>query len=118
MSNALSVNELIDCAHEFDGQRVEVVGLLTLDFEHSSLDHFPKAERRQMTETVDAAYYPSSVWIASGPGSIQADQEALARWTGKRVRVVGLVRTPKDLCGCGHFGRWGCEIEVDTIERL
>ena len=118
MSNVLTVNELVDRADELDGQPVEVVGLLTFEFENCSLNHFPKAERREITEADDPPYDRSSVWIAFGTGSMQANEEVLARWTGKRVRVVGIVRTPKGPCGCGHFGGWGCEIEAFSIERL
>jgi hypothetical protein len=118
MSNVLSVNELIDRANELDGQPVEVVGLLTFELEDCSLGHFPKAERREVTDGGDSPYYQSSVWIAFGTGSIQANQEVLTRWTGKRVRVVGVVQTPLGPGGCGHFGLWGCEVEVYAIERL
>jgi hypothetical protein len=118
MSSALSVNELVDRARELDGQPVEVVGLLTFEFEDRSLGHFPKAERREITEAVDPPYYQSSVWLAFGTGSIRPNHDVLARWTGKRVRVVGVVRTPAGPGGCGHFGGWGCEVEVYTVERI
>lgn len=117
-SIVLSVNEVIDRAAELDGKPVEIVGLLTFEFENHSLNHFPKAERRESTEAVDPPCYQSSVWIAFGTGSIQPNQEALARWTGKRIRIAGVVRLPKGPCGCGHLGGWGCEVEAYTIERF
>jgi hypothetical protein len=118
MSNVLTVNALINRAHELDGQPVDVVGLLTFEFENCSLNHFPTAARREITDADDAFYERSSVWIAFGTGSIQPNQDVLTRWTGKRVRVVGIVRTPKGPCGCGHFGGWACEIEAFSIERI
>ena len=118
MSTLLSVNEVIDRADELDGKPVEVMGLLTFEFEDHSLDHFPKAERREITEAVDPPYYQSSIWVAFSTGSIQPNEEVLTRWTGKRVRISGVIRTPKGPGGFGHFGGWGCEIEAYTIERL
>ena len=118
MSNVLSVNELIDRASELDGQPVDIVGILTFEFEDCSLGHFPKVERREITETIDTPYYPSSVWITFGTGSIQPNEEVLTRWTRKRVRVVGVVHVPKDGAGCGHFGRWGCEVDAYTVEHI
>jgi hypothetical protein len=118
MSNVLSVNELIDRASELDGQPVDVAGILTLEFEDCSLGHFPKVERREITETIDTPHYPSSVWITFGTGSIQPDEDVLARWTRKRVRVVGIVHVPEDGAGCGHFGRWACEVGAYAVERI
>ena len=118
MSNVLSVNEVIDRADELDGKPVEIVGLLTFEFENHSLGHYPKAERREITEAADPPYYQSSVWITFGAGSIQPNQEMLMRWQGKRVRISGVVRTPQGPFGCGHFSGWGCEVEAYTIERL
>jgi len=118
MSNVLTVNEMVDRADALDGQLVEVVGLLTFEFENSSLNHFPEAERRDVSGADDGFYERSSVWIEFGTGSIQPNEKVLTRWTQKRVRVVGIVRTAKGPCGCGHFGGWGCEIEAFSIERI
>ena len=57
----LSVNEVIDRLPELDGQPVEVTGLLTFEFENTSLGHFPKAERRDITEEIEPPYYQPSV---------------------------------------------------------
>lgn len=114
----LSVNEVIDRLPELDGQPVEVTGLLTFEFENTSLGHFPKAERRDITEEVDPPYYRSSVWLAFGSGSIQPNKNVLSRWTGKRVLVTGVLRGPSGPFGCGHFSGWGCEIEPYSIERV
>ena len=118
MSNALSVNEVVDRLEELDGKPVEIVGLLRFEFENHSLCHFPKAERREINDAVDPPYDQSSIWIAFGTGSIQPNQEVLMRWTGMPVRIAGVVRAPKGPCGCGHLGGWGCEIEAYTIDRL
>lgn len=114
----LSVNELIDRLPELDGLPVEVTGLLTFEFENVSIDHFPKAERREITEGTDPPYYQSSVWLALGSGSLRPNEKVLSRWVGKRVRVRGVVRGPRGPGGCGHFGGWGCEIEAYAIERV
>lgn len=58
------VNELVDRIQNLHGQPVEVVGLLTFEFEHTSIDHFPKAERREITDDIDAPFYQSSAWLA------------------------------------------------------
>jgi len=118
MSNLLSVNDVIDRAVELDGKPVEIVGLLSFEFENHSLNHFPKAERREITEATDPPYYQSSLWITFGTGSVEPDQKVLTRCTGKRVRISGVVRTPRGAFGCGHFGGWACEVEAYTIEHL
>lgn len=40
MSPVLSVNEIIDRADELHGKPVEIVGLLTFEFENRSFNHF------------------------------------------------------------------------------
>lgn len=114
----LSVNQLIDRLSELDGQAVEVTGLLTFEFENVSIGHFPKSERREITEEVEPPYYQSSVWLSFGSGSIQANEKILSKWVGKRVLVTGVLRGPRGPGGCGHFGGWGCEIEPYSIERV
>jgi hypothetical protein len=114
----LSVNEVIDRLPELDGQPVEVTGLLTFEFENTSLGHFPKAERREITEEVEPPYYQSSVWLSFGSGSVQPNETVLSRCAGKRVLVIGVLRGPSGPFGCGHFSGWGCEIEPYSIERV
>ena len=114
----LSVNELIDRLPELDGQPVEVTGLLTFEYENASIGHFPKAERREITEEIEPPFYQSSVWLAFGSGSIKPNENVLSKWTGKRVMVTGVLRGPAGPGGCGHFGGWGCEIEPYSIERV
>jgi hypothetical protein len=117
MQNILTVNGLIDRVAELHGNPVEVVGLLTFEFEHMALWHFPKAERREITESVDPPFYQSSVWLAFGSGSVQPNRAVLSRWNGKRVVVSGILYGPRGSCGCGHFGGWGCEIEPYSVQR-
>ncbi len=114
----LSINELLAHRSELDGKPIEVCGLLTFEFEDTSLTHFPKAEQREPSDDFTQPYYPSSVWLSFGSGSIQPNKEVLSRWNGKRVRVIGIVRTAKESFGCGHFSAWECEIEPFTIERI
>lgn len=114
----LTVNEVIDRFPELDGQPVEVTGLLTFEFENASIGHFPKAERREITEEIEPPYYQSSVWLAFGSGSIQPNENVLSKWAGKRVLVTGVLRGPSGPGGCGHFGGWGWEIEPYSIERV
>lgn len=113
----LTVNELIDRIDEFNGKPVEVMGLLTFEFEDTSLNHFPKSERRDVTAEADLPFYRSSVWLAFGGGSIRPNEQVLTQWHGKRVRVTGIAYRPH-VGGCGHFGGWGCEIEPYSIERV
>lgn len=115
---SLSVNELVDRIQNLHGQPVEVVGLLTFEFEHTSIDHFPRAERREITDDIDAPLYQSSAWLAFGSGSMRANERVLSRWNGKRVRVTGIAYGPRGPGGCGHFGGWACEIEPYSIERV
>jgi len=61
MSTVSSVNEVIDRADELDGKPVETIGLLSFEFENHSLNHYLKAERREITEAVDPPYYQSSI---------------------------------------------------------
>jgi hypothetical protein len=114
----LNVNELIDRGGELDEKPVEVCGLLTYEFENTSLQHFPKAEQREPSDARDATFYPSSVWLGFGSGSIQPNAKVLTRWNGKRVRVTGILRVAKAPFGCGHFSAWDCEIEPFIIERI
>jgi hypothetical protein len=116
--NKLSVNELIDRRDELDGKPVEVCGLLTFEFENTSIQHFPKAEQRQPDADTALPCCPSSVWLAFGSGSIRPNDDVLSRWNGKRVRITGVVRNAREPIGCGHFSAWNCEIQPFTIERM
>jgi len=117
-STSLNVNRVVDRIHDLHGKPVEVIGLLTFEFENTSIDHFPKTERRDITEEVDPPLYQSSVWLAFGTGSMRPNEQVLSRWNGKRVRITGIAYGPRGPGGCGHFGGWACEIEPYSIERV
>lgn len=76
-------------------QLVEIVGLLPFELESHSLNHYPKAERREIAEAVDPAYYQSSVWIAFRMGSSQRNHEVLTRQTENVSESLGLSVRPK-----------------------
>jgi len=117
METKLTVNELIDRLSNLHGKPVEVIGLLSFETENNALWHFPKGERRGVSES-DPPVYLSSVWIAFGNGSIQPNEKKLSQWNGKRVSVSGIVYRPRYPGGCGHFGGWACEIEPYSIQRV
>ncbi|HEX8613669.1 MAG TPA: hypothetical protein VF800_20520 [Telluria sp.] len=114
----LTINEVIDRLDEFNGKQVEIGGILNFEFENASLEHYPKAEHRDASDDRAQPYYPSSIWLAFGSGSIQPNMKALMRWNGKRVRVTGIMAAAEAPFGCGHFSAWGCEIMPYTIERI
>lgn len=114
---AISVNDLVDRLDELQGKPIEVVGILTWETENCALWHFPKAERRGVSES-DPPVERSSVWLSFGTGSLQPNERALKRWHGKRVSATGVVYGPRGPGGCGHFGGWGCEIEPYSIQRI
>lgn len=117
MSTALSINAAIDRLSELNGQPVEVEGLLHFEFEDTSLWHWPKAERRGGAPEGDG-FTNSSLWLAFGSGSLQPNEKVLSSWSGKRVRVSGILRGPSPQSGCGHLGGWPAEIEPYSIERV
>ena len=115
---ALAVNELVDRIADLHGKPVAVVGLLTFEFENISVDHYPKAERRNDTYDVGSPCNPSSIWLAFGAGSMRPSERVLSSWNGKRVRVTGIAYGSRGAMGCGHLGGWACEIEPYSIERV
>jgi hypothetical protein len=117
MSAALSVNHAIDQLPTLDGEHVCVEAVLEFDFECVCLWHFPKAERRDKSPSGIGAY-ASSIWLTSGSGAAQLNRNVLAKWSGHRVRVMGVLRKPGTLGGCGHMSGWPAEIEAISIDRL
>lgn len=113
-----AVNEVIDRLDEFDGKPVELFGILNCEFENTSLEHYPAAERRDASDDPAQPHYRSSIWLAFGTGSIQPNMKALARWNRKRVRVTGIMAGREAPFGCGHFSAWGCEIMPYSIEPI
>lgn len=114
MNPALSVNEAIDRLPELAGQHVCVVGILEFEFECSAILHFPKGKRVERSPWV----YGSSLWLASGSGSVRLNRQVLAKWSGHRVQVMGVLHGPGALGGCGHMAGWPAEIEALSVERL
>jgi hypothetical protein len=117
VSALLSINSAIDRLDELRGKPVEVEGLLRFEFEDVSLWHWPKAEQRDVGEN-QFFTTNSSLWLAFGSGSLQPNEKVLASWSGKRVRVSGILRGPTPQSGCGHVGGWPGEIEPYSIERV
>ena len=109
MVEPLSVNEAIEDLAALVGKDVSVSGLFTFEFENVSLEHWPKAERRDE--------YQSSIWISTGTGSLQFDERVCKRLSGKRVVVQGTLCQPDPkFGGCGHFSLWPAAILARTLE--
>ncbi|WP_396616786.1 hypothetical protein ACHZ97_09475 [Lysobacter soli] len=121
----ISVNGLIEQLAELDGQPVQVEGVLVLEPEGYELQHYPNSERLTTRTLFDSEYRPG-IWIAFGDGALKPNHVALERWTGKRVRVVGIVKTiatlsPAGSLGRGGFGPWGfwpAQIEPYSVQRV
>lgn len=121
----ISVNGLIEQLAELDGQPVQVEGVLVLEPEGYELQHYPKSERLT-TRTLFDSEYRASTWIAFGDGGLKPNHATLERWIGKRVRVVGIVKTiaslsPVGALGRGGFGPWGfwpVQIEPYSVQRV
>ncbi len=111
MVEPLSVNEAIENLASLSGRDVAITGLLTFEFENISLDHWPKAEQREGTS--------SSIWISTGTGALQFDEQVCRRLSGKRVVVEGTLHQPDPrFGGCGHMSSWPAEIQARTLERM
>lgn len=112
--NAISVNEAIDSRVKRSGQCFEIEGLLNYDFEDTSLNHWPKAERRS-----DA--YTSSIWIDT-EGAFSFNEDVMTKWNGKRVVVLGFFESSESSKvdgwenGFGHFGLWPTRIRARRID--
>ena len=114
MGAALQVNQAIDRIAELAGSPVAIDGLLSFEFENMSLEHLPKGERRD-----DLSHgYASSVWLAFSGGSMEPNETLLRRWSGKRVRVTGILHAPGPDGGCGHMSMWRAEVQPYSIERV
>jgi hypothetical protein len=109
MVEPLTVNEAIENLATLAGRDVSIIGLFTFQFEDVSLNHWPRGEQR--------AGYQSSIWISTGMGSLQFDELACKRLSGKRVVVQGTLYQPDPkFGGCGHFSLWPAEILARTLE--
>lgn len=78
MSSYRSVNEVLERLVEFEGQLMQLEGVLEIHEEGYALKHYPSAERR--SEHVEEGYsYQSSIWVEFGNGSIQPNDAVLKR---------------------------------------
>jgi hypothetical protein len=118
MSSALQVNQALDRLADLADGPVAIDGQLSFEFEDVSISHLPRQERRDAGAESRAAY-ASSIWLAFTSGSLRPNEEALRRWSGKRVRVTGVLRRPAEhLGGCGHMSLWPAEVEPYSIEKI
>ena len=125
MTNPISVNQLLAQLSELDQHPLEVEGILEVHSEGYSLLHYPKSERKNDYPNGDEPY-EAGVWLATGGGSIQFNNAAVARWQGKRVRVHGIayahfsqpyIPAFHAKNGFGPWGAWPVQIEVYSIQR-
>lgn len=73
----------------------------------------------------DGSEYHPAVCMAFGRGSLQPNLAALRRWSGKRVRVHGVLRStlPRPAFGAidayfDTFGGWLVDIEPYSLQRV
>ena len=126
MTNTLTINQVFERLAELDGQPLELEGVLTADDSGGyELLHYPNSDR--ISCFVDAGIeYRRSIWLGFGNGSLQPNKDALQRWSGKRVRVHGVMRSISALpiigsLGKGGFGPWGlwpAEVEAYILQRV
>ena len=126
MTSALTINQVFEKLAEFEGQPLEIEGVLIADDSGGyELLHYPNSAR--ISCFVDGeTEYRQSVWLAFGSGSLQPNKDALQRWSGKRVRVHGVMRSVIALptiegLGKGGFGPWGfwpAEVEAYILQRV
>jgi len=125
MKSYLAINQVLDRLAAFEGQPMQVEGVLEVHEEGYALKHYPNAERR--SEHLDEGYsYQSGIWIEFGSGSVQPNGKVLDRWHGKRVRVYGVFHGLASLPsvralskgGFGPWGFWPAVIEPTSIQRV
>lgn len=126
MTSPLTINEVFEQLAELDGQPLELEGILIADDSGGyEILHYPNSAR--IPCFIDGeTEYRQSIWLAFGNGSLQPNKEALQRWSGKRVRVHGVMRSISTLptiegFGKGGFGPWGlwpAEVEAYILQRV
>lgn len=126
MTSPLPINEVFERLAELDGQPLELEAVLIADDSGGfELLHYPNSAR--IPYFVDGeTEYRQSIWLAFGNGSLQPNKDALQRWSGKRVRVHGVLRSVSALLtfgglGKGGFGPWGlwpAEVEAYILQRV
>ncbi|WP_197993026.1 hypothetical protein [Gimesia aquarii] len=114
MLNPISVNDAIDRLAELAGQDVSLVGVLSLDFEGTSINHIPKSECRSNV----VGTYQSSIWVNFDFVAINQCEQWLDQFDGRHVQVDGILAAPeKSFNGCGHFSLWPAELTVTAIAK-
>jgi hypothetical protein len=126
MTSPLTINEVFEQLAELDGQPLELEGILIADDSGGyEILHYPNSAR--IPCFIDGeTEYRQSIWLAFGNGSLQPNKDALQRWSGKRVRVHGVMRSISTLptikgFGKGGFGPWGlwpAEVEAYILQRV
>lgn len=126
MTSPLTINQVFERLAELDGQPLELEGVLVADDSGGyELLHYPNSAR--IPCFVDGEIeYRHSFWLTFGNGSLQPKKDVLQRWSGKRVRVHGVMRSVNSLpiiegLGKGGFGPWGfwpAEIEAYILQRI
>lgn len=125
MNTHLAVNQVLDRLAAFEGQPMQVEGVLEVHEEGYALQHYPNVERRP--QYLEEGYsYQSGIWIEFGDGSVQPNDKVLDRWKGKRVRVYGVIHgisflpsiTAFSKGGFGPWGFWPAVIKPTSIQRV
>ena len=126
MTNPLTINQVFAQLAALEGQPVELEAVLVdTDGDGFELLHYPAAERvREFVD--DDREYPASILLGFGNGSLRPNVHALRRWSGKRVRVHGVIHSvlalpPVSGLSKGGFGPWGlwpAEVEVYSVQRV
>jgi hypothetical protein len=110
MRQPLSINEALEQLDQLAGSDICVRGLLSFEFEDISITHLPSAERRNGEM--------SSIWLSTGTGALDFDQEKCESLSGKIVVVEGTLLKPgPPFAGCGHMSLWPAELLARTLER-
>lgn len=112
MLNPISVNAALDRLIELNGQMVNLVGELSLDYEGTCITHIPKSE----CHSEKVGTYQSGIWVNFDLAAMKQNEQWLQQYDGRHVRVEGRLSVPeKGFDGCGHFSLWPAEITVTKI---
>lgn len=105
-AKALSIQTLLSDRERYNGQRVDVIGFLRVQFEVSAI-YESETDARSARDS-------RSIWIKSS--SIKSGCEPQICWTNDAfVRVVG-VFTFREKLGSGHLGIWPAQIgEIELL---
>ncbi len=125
MTNPLTINQVFERLAELDGQPVALEGILMADDGGGyELLHYPSADR-VLTYLEGETAYRAAICLGFGTGSVQPNRKVLTRWSGKRVRVHGVLHSVLALPdiaalgkGFGPWGFWPVELEAYTVQRV